>query len=129
MRISDWSSDVCSSDLRLTQRHRQPARRRDHAGVAIGEREPFFGVADHRADIDLARRPAQPHPAETAADAGDMALPHPIVLDQIGRAASRARVFQYVLISVVPVSLYKNKTNQKDATTQTAHESKQYKTD
>src|SRR3546814_16398487 len=35
MRISDWSSDVCSSDLRW--RTRRPATHRAHARRALGE--------------------------------------------------------------------------------------------
>src|SRR3546814_9995535 len=34
MRISDWSSDVCSSDLTGRQRGRS-ARGRDHRGIAL----------------------------------------------------------------------------------------------
>src|SRR3546814_2328587 len=43
MRISDWSSDVCSSDLRETE----------HAGVEVQRRlrvpDPQHGVVEHEA--------------------------------------------------------------------------------
>src|SRR3546814_4280053 len=86
MRISDWSSDVCSSDLNLRW-----AWWCDHCGGAgsdhqmpdqcahCGERsisiEQFLEPAGFRVDWS-----AQPH-ADT---------------DQIGRASCRERVCQYV---------------------------------
>src|SRR3546814_10746407 len=78
MRISDWSSDVCSSDLR-------------HAAFAL-----------HRLHQDRRRLPGDRraqlvHVAEgdmvEAVDLGRKAL-H--VLFQIGRASCRERVCQYV---------------------------------
>src|SRR3546814_16642810 len=101
MRISDWSSDVCSSDLR----HRRLAGPRRQYG------------ADHRL-----RPPARPRPGAGAGDgrrlrqtvsveseeAGLTLSPSP-PLRQIGRASCRERVCQYVSISVVPVS-FKKKT-------------------
>src|SRR3546814_8472490 len=37
MRISDWSSDVCSSDLIRLRKHReQPVGRRLHRGIGLG---------------------------------------------------------------------------------------------
>src|SRR3546814_13225827 len=38
MRISDWSSDVCSSDLRGA-----PGQPRDRIGDAVAERDSFVG--------------------------------------------------------------------------------------
>src|SRR3546814_10058255 len=40
MRISDWSSDVCSSDLRAAPR----AEQRDQPRIARGERAVAFGA-------------------------------------------------------------------------------------
>src|SRR3546814_12567461 len=37
MRISDWSSDVCSSDLRLRRAGEREARRAVHAIVALND--------------------------------------------------------------------------------------------
>src|SRR3546814_5955149 len=40
MRISDWSSDVCSSDLRRQSRPRQGRRRRDRAVARLSQHAP-----------------------------------------------------------------------------------------
>src|SRR3546814_946932 len=80
MRISDWSSDVCSSDL-LRQPPRDPAAdaadaldRDAHALGAVGA-QPF---ADRRLDAQI--------DAERGQRAG---------VAQIGRASCRERVCQY----------------------------------
>src|SRR3546814_12974142 len=43
MRISDWSSDVCSSDLAaagaVAGHHQRPRALRAHGGEAVGERQ------------------------------------------------------------------------------------------
>src|SRR3546814_14556752 len=93
MRISDWSSDVCSSDLtrsimsrRLSQ---QPDRRKERGGERpelLAQLLPdtaggkYSGVADEEVALDE---------------------------KQIGRASCRERVCQYVSFSVVAVSLKK----------------------
>src|SRR3546814_20082921 len=96
MRISDWSSDVCSSDLialtvvsatghllRQEGRHlREGDQQADH---------------DHHDDEERQRRPRQ-------------------VEQEIGRASCRERVCQYVYISVVAVSLKKKKNEQSHIT-------------
>src|SRR3546814_6967870 len=41
MRISDWSSDVCSSDLRPHPRHRGLAQSRSAAPALRGARKPL----------------------------------------------------------------------------------------
>src|SRR3546814_16956568 len=85
MRISDWSSDVCSSDLPSMQ-----ARRQQHAGDQVVDRV--------RAD----RRPQRPGAAIDPCEQ----RPHH---REIGRASCRERVCQYVSNSVVAVSLKKKK--------------------
>src|SRR3546814_17395047 len=48
MRISDWSSDVCSSDLRAAidmQGENAAARAVAHAADKLGERQSVFSVA------------------------------------------------------------------------------------
>src|SRR3546814_11943752 len=92
MRISDWSSDVCSSDLVLRARlgnlhhavdeQAQPllGRHPPRTGVRAGQEAEFLEILHHVAD----RRGRQ-----------------------IGRASGRERVCQYVYISVVAVSLKK----------------------
>src|SRR3546814_9141388 len=90
MRISDWSSDVCSSDLRqLRTRRGGDAREQDHPvpeGEA-GERDDAadLAAAEPRGAIDaVARRPA-----------GEQRESQ-IVAEQIGRASCRERGCQYV---------------------------------
>src|SRR3546814_16534227 len=50
MRISDWSSDVCSSDLRPRDGDRIP---RDFRPVRTGGRRPNLGPGAYRRDGDL----------------------------------------------------------------------------
>src|SRR3546814_12188345 len=106
MRISDWSSDVCSSDLEA-------------------------GVAEHVLDVELPavdlrrllvhRHVDAEHRQRIARLAGDGAGRLPVLADagldhprrtgivvEIGRASCRARVCQYVYILVVAVSFKKN---------------------
>src|SRR3546814_11981560 len=83
MRISDWSSDVCSSDL----------------GARDDARRLHF---DAHALLGLDRTLAVDRIAEAIDDAAEQAL-----ADEIGRESCRGRVCQYVLISVVAVSLKK----------------------
>src|SRR3546814_12726964 len=103
MRISDWSSDVCSSDLMIGD----PAFFLDDL---VGD-EQLFGA-------QRARLPQQHDlPPDRLFD--DVALrrllgsrvaqPHQLG-DEIGRASCRERVCQYVSISVVAVSLKKTNT-------------------
>src|SRR3546814_2038819 len=75
MRISDWSSDVCSSDLRTTKGDKGPV-----AGVLAGS---FRSTTAFSHLVPTTRRPSlQPD------DHGP--------LRQIGRASCRERVCQYV---------------------------------
>src|SRR3546814_11265980 len=92
MRISDWSSDVCSSDRRTFShgciRVQDPPLLAEHvlAGIEGWSRERI----------------------EAAIASGErtiVTLPQP--LPEIGRASCRERVCQYVSISVVAVSLKK----------------------
>src|SRR3546814_10118103 len=57
MRISDWSSDVCSSDLQLCQQRGEASTSKRHGATAGGP----------RIDPDQARPDASPHnPSPTA---------------------------------------------------------------
>src|SRR3546814_6489029 len=65
MRISDWSSDVCSSDLPSgADRFQQPFEQAAAVGAAVGGLDPAFGMRHHAEDIagriedagDVARR-------------------------------------------------------------------------
>src|SRR3546814_13394202 len=109
MRISDWSSDVCSSDLV------EPRGIIGERGVAPGlhPRDDRRDVGGH---IGIALAPIIDQRVELGREAGVGGVKpphHPALLpdgsvQQIGRASCRERVCQYVKISVVAVSLNKN---------------------
>src|SRR3546814_17266967 len=106
MRISDWSSDVCSSDLlgvspQFVLQHL--ARR--IARQFVEDAEPFGGFlpGNSRCGEMVAQFVERQRRARHQHNAG--------AHDQIGRASCRDRVCQYVSISVVAVSLKKNKEN------------------
>src|SRR3546814_13235489 len=110
MRISDWSSDVCSSDLmpgwRGGELPPQPewslCPRRGLSGV--GARR---GGAGDRRDGD--RHVAAGGGTRRARPRGDRP---PSAGREIGRASWRERVGQYVLISVVVGTLKKKNTQE-----------------
>src|SRR3546814_14489301 len=103
MRISDWSSDVCSSDLRggLGDPDRvQVGERTDGEGERAVEGPAHAELADgqpaeHRCD-------GERHPG----DGADQAV-GPVAPVEIGRASCWERVCQYVVISGGAVSLKK----------------------
>src|SRR3546814_14407170 len=97
MRISDWSSDVCSSDLD------DGAEKNEEIGDRISE-EALFGL--HR--ITLARA-ARADLDRQQHEHGRQDRRGPAI-EQIGRASCRERVCQYVSISVVAVFLQKKQT-------------------
>src|SRR3546814_8019270 len=78
LRISDWSSDVCSSDREGADARQQITEREDAL-------HPLFGDAEGRADVgDFAaflRQPGESFPAG-----------HLVGREQIGRASCRERV-------------------------------------
>src|SRR3546814_18580875 len=89
MRISDWSSDVCSSDLRI----------RDELADRVRHR-----LRRHAVEHDA----VAPVPDPVSAEAG---LDHAAARGEIGRASCRESVCQYVYISVVAVYLNKKINN------------------
>src|SRR3546814_10486867 len=89
MRISDWSSDVCSSDL-----GQEPRRCRSEIGYRARRRidrvavEPCHRRGQQAAETrDAARRPGNDVIVEPGGGAGSA---------QIGRASGRERVGPYV---------------------------------
>src|SRR3546814_5808436 len=86
MRISDWSSDVCSSDLGP-----------DRHGV---QREPEpAGHRRHRRGRQLMTTATAPHQAfgtPSVDRKGNVVVKWITTTDQIGRASCRERVCQYV---------------------------------
>src|SRR3546814_13061173 len=113
MRISDWSSDVCSSDLPGLRRIMLPPRwvghplRKEHAARAT-EFDPFV-LDQMRQDLDQEALLFKPEDwgMKKGTDNEDFMFlnlgpNHPsahgafrIVLQQIGRASVRERVVQY----------------------------------
>src|SRR3546814_6202511 len=84
MRISDWSSDVCSSDLAPCRR-----ARRDEPDSAHPRRCPHGGLAAALCSDRLDHRRL---PADRAANRGDLADPARFRLpDPGGMAAAEAR--------------------------------------
>src|SRR3546814_17170837 len=116
MRISDWSSDVCSSDLEAFPRKNKkgPADRRpmvpSHGPRAVHETQTSEHVLEHRVDgvaigqqVALAtaevRRVADFRRQRLQVVAGDAAVEHLAVLDelqQIGRASCRESWWKHV---------------------------------
>src|SRR3546814_14548958 len=102
MRISDWSSDVCSSDLEHHARHlRQPLGRR-HGARMVDRRQVAQPRLAEQGHVDREGERAQ---AAVGADvarglfATDMLLARrerQHEATQIGRASCRERVCQYV---------------------------------
>src|SRR3546814_19403126 len=99
MRISDWSSDVCSSDLpENVQIGRSPQQLQEalRLGVEIDvEQDVHVGAG------------ALAQGFYVVAPVAHMAA---LDIEEIGRASCRERVCQYVYISVVAVSCNTNKT-------------------
>src|SRR3546814_12499256 len=105
MRISDWSSDVCSSDLRqfvdvdplaaVARRHQPPAERPDpldHPGdIAIG----IDAIAERHVARRILSRPEK--------DVAPLALG--IEIAEIGKAPCRESVWPFGSFSVVCVYL------------------------
>src|SRR3546814_6649371 len=86
MRISDWSSDVCSSDLSQALA--------EHPAVALGVLSGVDAVADPR----LLRLTQDRRACRTCAlvVCVDVAHLDEEPVDEIGRASCRERVCQYV---------------------------------
>src|SRR3546814_20817111 len=110
MRISDWSSDVCSSDL--VERVR-PELHQD--GSTVGQRLPErrHGPTVRESDEEGDRRVRRERGATVDRRERHVAQPEVdrehLAGVEIGRASCRERVCQYVWISVVAGSLKKQK--------------------
>src|SRR3546814_21158682 len=100
MRISDWSSDVCSSDLRTAGRHRRT------------------DTAEYR-PRDLDQRPDRrdrDHASSEEANIGAENRIRQRLGIELGRSSSRDSVCQYVENSVVAVTFKKNIKHQSRST-------------
>src|SRR3546814_13296386 len=100
MRISDWSSDVCSSDL---MRFWVGGYGPDHNGSPA---EGIGMLVAGEADAGLAGGPLSYTGTAAAAPSPSWVAAHP-TLDAIGRASCRERAWTSGEISVVAVSLKK----------------------
>src|SRR3546814_6971775 len=94
MRISDWSSDVCSSDLHV---HGPGIPRGQGPGHRARQQ-----VAAGRLGREAEGRRKAHHRVQALVQADQRALPRGF-LAEIGRASCRERECQYVTISVVAV--------------------------
>src|SRR3546814_17801306 len=111
MRISDWSSDVCSSDLDEALDPGAELDLIDCLDAAIERDRGRDVLLRHSGNCDRWRRRrrrllglfllAAGSEQQRAGDQGQ----------EIGRASCRERVCPYVSISVVPVSLQKKTQN------------------
>src|SRR3546814_1777199 len=82
MRISDWSSDVCSSDLQYDEENLVGQRMLDRFEARFGYRpQNFWSVLNY----DFANIIAH-----------GLSMAHPLSPEEIGRASCRERVCQYV---------------------------------
>src|SRR3546814_17384772 len=142
MRISDWSSDVCSSDLIGDLCRHQGTdchRRRDGRYVREEEDEEMSGEKrhaerdqrgrSHQGDQDIGRRGRESQTEGEArngrhdeqqrqAAARDLEHGKGELLGESGkngRASGRERVCKYVWIRLVAVSLKKKKNKRNDA--------------
>src|SRR3546814_11804066 len=108
MRISDWSSDVCSSDLTTADNLRGQGPTIRETIVKLSQAVSILG--DHSNDIFATFKNLSTL-VSALSDSADLleALNHNL---EIGRASCRERVCQYVSISVVAVSLKKKKVQQ-----------------
>src|SRR3546814_14962798 len=108
MRSSDWSSDVCSSDLKEPRARYFLAVKKDLAGDHRGAIDDWFALL---ADTPQGA-PWEPDLRRTIEQVGAI---HQIEVKTIGRASCRERVCTYVEISVVAVQL-KKKPREKSKT-------------
>src|SRR3546814_12750086 len=112
MRISDWSSDVCSSDLGAEHRGQYIVEIMRDTARELADRLHLRRLRDlalearflaRILEAEQHRRLAQPAHSDDAHRYRIAALPR-----ETGRASCRERVCQYVSITVVAVS-YKQK--------------------
>src|SRR3546814_14605127 len=112
MRISDWSSDVCSSDLMGVA---EPAHREDRS-----RRDQRQAASAAEVGVELRDAPRAGGPLDGKGRAVEMLFGPSLACDvaddhgtpvpgKTGRASCRERLCQYGVISVVAVLLTKKK--------------------
>src|SRR3546814_11670691 len=102
MRISDWSSDVCSSDLLKAYLHQlEEAEKRDHRKIAkaldlFHQQEEAPGMVFWHPRGWALWQVVEQYMRKAYRDHGYQEVRCPQILDEIGRATCRERVCQYV---------------------------------
>src|SRR3546814_6302956 len=97
MRISDWSSDVCSSDLHEPEfRGYAEVRVWPFKQVNRTDGQSLAGLVVDPRDCPDRRRPGRYHAADHSRGAAGVLRAVADRADQIGRASGRERVCQYV---------------------------------
>src|SRR3546814_20265201 len=112
MRISDWSSDVCSSDLGSRAMARTGAEAPDAAVGVFGRIRAFFTRDSDDADGPTLHDREPSLRRGKASAVGEDSYVDPEDLDddeKLGRGSCRGRGCQYGENSVVDVSLKKTK--------------------
>src|SRR3546814_7876596 len=112
MRISDWSSDVCSSDLALVMIAAPPGRNVASLGTNTAAVSTALTAVTTSSwpVISMAFAGCPKKSTSTTRASGGLAGMEP----KNGRAAGRERGWQYGLISVVAVSFKKKKEENKN---------------
>src|SRR3546814_19023334 len=114
MRISDWSSDVCSSDLILDElRRSERLFAAATPGQVLAPGAPGTGTMAEEAVL-----PDTTDAPDTTGAAPSAEAPAP---PKIGRASCRESVCPYVSISVVAVSLQQKTPTTNSPTTLSTH--------
>src|SRR3546814_17363236 len=98
MRISDWSSDVCSSDLGIINSGPEASRLLRELAALIG------------APVTSTLMGLGALPASSEQWLGMLGMHGTFEANKIGRASGRGRVCPYVEIAVVGVSITKKNT-------------------
>src|SRR3546814_13489620 len=106
MRISDWSSDVCSSDLALQAHAENFSKCRDEGGVvayrshACLAGETLVATLDPEPETRAPQREGESARSKTARATSKRSTVRPgrsrVASYQLGRASCRERVCQYV---------------------------------
>src|SRR3546814_17562477 len=107
MRISDWSSDVCSSDLGIVaavlgdrRQANQMTQKWESGRLQLSWRHAMdlrFELGEHRAEIPFPYQAIEPQERHDG-------------IGKIGRSASRAKVCQHVTFKVFTGEINKKKT-------------------
>src|SRR3546814_15908887 len=102
MRISDWSSDVCSSDLTIMKLRTMIWAILTTTTLAM----PAFASVYTNADGQR----VECHDEQVVTKKGDHPIAAPVLGAEIGRASCRERACQYVSPPAVAVSITKQPT-------------------